>query len=152
MRLHRLQPEITHTEGNSIVPAKAVGYTRDVDGNIVEVIKHHTHQFENQLKGKMKSELEHLPSFPTKEEVFVSISHGLHAAHEYRDFDLDNRAKTILDALKDAVYEDDKQVKVLLTDKMFLKDQQESYYKISVKILDRKAESMLDKHLSQIGV
>jgi len=151
MRIKALEPEIVHMEGNALVPAKAVCYKKDANGGITETIKPRTHEFENELKEKIKKELTGVSIFPTKEYVFLSITYGLNSSSEYKKLDLDNRAKTILDALKGVVYEDDMQVKVLLTDKLFLEHTSESYYKFSVKILDKKTESQLYKHLSRIG-
>ena len=151
MDIKELKPEIEHMEGNALVPAKAVCYVTGSDGTIVEVIKPRTHKFENDLKEKMRNELSGISLFPTKKYVFLSVTYGLNSSNEYKILDLDNRAKTILDALKGVVYEDDRQVKVLLTDKIFLKNTPESYYYFSVKILDSKTEKLLYKHLSKIG-
>ena len=151
MLIKALQPEIVHIEGNTLVPAKAVCYKKEDDGSITERTKPRTHQFENGLKEKMKEELKGVSIFPTSKYIFLSITYGLNSSNEYKKLDLDNRAKTILDALKGAVYEDDMQVKVLLTDKIFLENKPESYYQFSVKILDKKSEKLLYKHLSRIG-
>ncbi|MEJ0054067.1 MAG: RusA family crossover junction endodeoxyribonuclease [bacterium] len=151
MRLRALKPEIVHIEGNALVPAKAVSYVLDANGKIVETVKPRTHAFENELKAKMRSELKGISLFPTKNKVFVSIICGLNSSHEYENLDLDNRVKTILDALKEVVYEDDKQVKVLLADKIFLKHKPESYFQFSIKVLDEKTERLLYRHLSKIG-
>lgn len=151
MRIKALEPEIVHMEGNALVPAKAVCYKKKENGDVVETVKPRTHEFENSLKEKMKKELEGVSLFPTKEYVFLSITYGLHSSNEYKKLDLDNRAKTILDALKGVVYEDDMQVKVLVTDKIFLENTPESYYRFSIKILDKKTEKLLYKHLSRIG-
>ncbi len=151
MRIKALEPEIIHMEGDALVPAKAVSYKTNESGHIVETIKPRTHEFENSLNKKMKKELEGVTLFPTKEYVFLSITYGLNSKNEYKTLDLDNRAKTILDALKGVVYEDDRQVRVLLTDKVFLENSSESYYRFSVKILDNKTEESLRKHLMRIG-
>ena len=52
-----------------------------------------------------------------------------------------------MDALKGVVYEDDRQVKILLTDKIFLKNSSESHFIFSVKILNTKIEGDLQKQL-----
>ena len=75
--------------------------------------------------------------FPTKKPVFVSIVHGLHSERGFQDCDLDNRAKTILDALKGVIYDDDAQVHLLWTQKSFLKKEAESYYRVAIKMLGR---------------
>lgn len=148
--LKNLEPEIIFMEGNALVPAKAVCYKRDSDGNVIEVIKPRTHNFENQLKNKIKNQLIGISMFPTQKEVFVSIRYGVNSEIEYNSLDLDNRAKTILDALKDVVYEDDKQVKLLVTDKFFLKNTKDCYYTFSVKILTPKVEGLLQKNLAKV--
>lgn len=151
MLIKALEPEIVHMEGNALVPAKAVCYKKLDDGSVEERVKPRTHTFENELKEKMKKELSGISMFPTDKYVFVSITYGLNSNNEYKKLDLDNRAKTMLDALKGVVYKDDMQVKVLLTDKIFLENKPESYYQFSVKVLDKKTEKLLYKHLSRIG-
>jgi len=151
MLIKALEPEIIHMEGNDLVPAKAVCYKKLEDGTVEERVKPRTHNFENELKDKMRSELSGISMFPTDKYVFISITYGLNSSNEYKKLDLDNRAKTMLDALKGVVYNDDMQVKVLLTDKIFLENKPESYYQFSVKILDKKTEKLLYKHLSRIG-
>lgn len=151
MRIKSLEPDVIYMEGDALVPAKAVCYKEDENGNFTERIKPRTHEFENTLKNRLKKELANESLFPTKDYVFLSITYGLNSISEYKRLDLDNRAKTILDALKGVIYEDDMQVKVLLTDKIFLENQQENYYTFSVKILKKKTEKQLYKHLARIG-
>jgi hypothetical protein len=81
----------------------------------------------------------------------VSITYGLHSSKDFEELDLDNRTKTILDALKDVVYLDDRQVKIVLADKIFLEHKMESYFVFSVKILNRKSEKLMNKHLGRLG-
>ncbi len=149
-KLLSLQPDIIHMEGNALVPAKSVCYKRDKDGKIIEVIKPRTHQFENNLKGKIKSELTGVSIFPTKKEVFISITHWINSKTEYNSLDLDNRAKSIMDALKGVVYDDDMQVKILITDKHFLKNHNENYFIFSVKILNTRTEKLLLNNLARV--
>ena len=131
--------------GNALVPAKALCYKKNEEtGEIIERIKPRTHKFENGLKDDLKKELDGVGIFPTKKEVLVSIIHGVHNKKAYSEIDLDNRAKSVLDALKGVVYFDDSQVKILWTDKRFLQKEQESYFQIAIKILSEK----IIKHIS----
>src|SRR6185436_18035522 len=109
MLIKALEPEIIHMEGNDLVPAKAVCYKKLEDGTVEERVKPRTHNFENELKDKMRSELSGISMFPTDKYVFISITYGLNSSNEYKKLDLDNRAKTMLDALKGVVYNDDMQ-------------------------------------------
>jgi len=136
--ISKIKPEIVYLSGNVLVPSKALSYKLDsITKKPIEKIKPRTHKFENELKEDLKIELKGIKIFPTKNEVFVSILHGINSEKQYAKCDLDNRAKTILDALKNVVYFDDSQVKILWTEKEFLKNAQESFYRISVKILDK---------------
>lgn len=149
--LLRINPEINYLVGNIIVPAKALTYKIDEQTHeILETIKPRTHEFENRLKSDLQKELDGVKQFPTKKEVFVSIIHGMHAEKEYKTCDLDNRAKTILDAMKGPVYIDDSQVKLLWTEKKFLKGEEQSYYRISVKILDNILYKKISKYMKNI--
>ena len=121
------------------VPPKTLSYYEDGEtGQVVVKQKPRTHQFENTLKQEIAEELCDDKQFPTKKPVFVSIVHGLHSERGFQDCDLDNRAKTILDALKDVIYDDDTQVCMLWTQKQFLKRETESYYRVAIKVLDNK--------------
>ena len=131
-----LQYDLVYTDGNALVPSKALSYKQDEQGKVVsELIKPNTIRFENSLKDSLKKNLGENKIFPTAKDVFVSIVHGLNSEAEYKKCDLDNRAKCILDALKTVIYQDDAQVKILWTEKIFLKNEQTSYYRIGVKIL-----------------
>jgi Holliday junction resolvase RusA-like endonuclease len=152
MPLKSLEPELTYLEGNVLVPAKALSYKTASDGNITEIIKPRTHQFENEIKRNLTEEFkkQKVSIFPTKKPVFVSITHGLHSRKEYDLLDLDNRAKTILDALKGVVYDDDRQVRILLTDKVYLEKSSESYVLFSVKFLSKGSEKLLERRMAQL--
>lgn len=135
--LDNLKPEFIYVSGATIVPAKALKYKTDPETQkIIEVMRPGTHKFENILKADLKEELKKVDFLPTGKEVFMVITHGFHTIDEYKKCDLDNRAKTILDALKGPVYQDDSQVKILWTCKELLKDSEESYYSFVIKILD----------------
>jgi len=146
-----IQPEIIYLHGNALIPAKALSYKVDKNTrNIIEKIKPRTHTFENNLRKDLGKELIDIDMFPTKDEVLVSIVHGIHSQKEYNQCDLDNRAKTILDALKSVVYIDDSQVRMLWTHKVFLKDKQESFFRISIKLLNGKTTKEISEILNQI--
>lgn len=149
--IDELKPEIKHLMGHTIVPAKAFSYKRDSKTNkIIENIPPKTHEFENYLREDLKKALKGVSLFPTKKEVFVVITYGINSEKEYSKHDLDNRAKTILDALEGAVYLNDSQVKVLWTYKKFLKKAQTSYCLISVKILTKNKAQKLVRITSQM--
>ena len=137
-----LQPDyalVRDGKDNGEVPPKTLAYRVDTEtGQIILKQKPRTHQFENALKNRVAEELCDDKRFPTKKPVFVSIVHGLHSERGFQDCDLDNRAKTILDALKGVIYDDDTQVHILWTQKMFLKNETESYYRVAIKVLDSK--------------
>ena len=147
----KIKPEIDYLVGDALVPAKALSYKIDKKTKKVrEIVKARTHEFENKLKADLKKELSGVKHFPAKKEVFVSITHGIHAEKEYSSCDLDNRAKAILDAMKGPVYKDDSQVKLLWTEKKFLEHEEQSYYRISVKILDNSLCKKIGKYMKNI--
>ena len=137
-----LQPDYMYTKfgkDDGEIPPKTLSYRMDSKtGQIIVIQKPRTHQFENTLKKKIIEDLYMDKRFPTKKPVFISIVHGLHSKRGFQDCDLDNRAKTILDALKSVIYDDDTQVHILWTQKLFLKKEVESYYRVAIKMLDRR--------------
>ncbi len=144
-----LNPEIVYVRGNATVPAKALTYKIDPDGHPIETIRPRTHEFENELKADLKKELAGVISFPTDKEILISIIHGVHSKEEYKRHDLDNRSKTILDALKEVVYIDDSQVSVLWSCKQFLEKEQESYFRLAIKLLDSGLKSQLINEMNK---
>jgi len=148
--LINLQPDFEFMEGNALVPAKALEYKTDINGNIIEVVKPRTHIFENKLKAEVGKLLEKVKIFPTKKEVFVSVTYAINSEREYNGFDLDNRTKALFDALKGVVYDDDSQVKILVADKLFLKNSSEFYYKFSIKILSPRIEKLIRHSLEKV--
>ena len=129
---------------NAVIPSKTSSYKRNpVTGEVV-LMTAKTHQFENNLRREISIDLMEVEKFPTKKEVFISVTHNLHSKRAHDSCDLDNRAKTVLDALKGVIYDDDNRVKILLTQKHFLKRDQVSSYHISVTILAPAAEKVID--------
>lgn len=141
----KIEPEIDFMQGNALVPSKALKYKTDKNGKVVDTTKPHVKEFEESLKKELRGLLKDIDIFPTKESVVMTITHGLNSEKEYKKLDLDNRAKTICDALKDAIYQDDNQVNVLLCNKIFLKNTSESYFRFTVKIIDRKVDDYIQK-------
>ena len=134
-----LQPDYVYLGGGERggeIPPKTLAYDQDPEtGRLIVKQKPRTHRFENTLKKEITEDLRTDKRFPTKRPMFVSIVHGLHSERGFQDCDLDNRAKTILDALKDVIYDDDAQVHALWTRKLFLQKEEEGYYRIAVKII-----------------
>jgi Holliday junction resolvase RusA-like endonuclease len=149
-RLKSIKPEILYLKGNVQVPSKTLTYKEDSHGEKVVAEKASTHQFENDLRKDIKGELENIKLFPTEKPVFVSITHGLNSKKRYNSYDLDNKAKTILDALKGVVYKDDSQVEYLWTDKELLADHSENYLRIAVKILNSKLSMQMRNKITAI--
>ena len=137
-RNKNIKPEVVYEKqgDDGVVPSKTFSYKRDDETGEVIPVPPKTHQFENVLKREIGNYFGSNSRFPTKKPVFVSIVHGLHSKRGFKDCDLDNRAKTILDALKGVIYDDDTQVHILWTQKLFLESEEESYYHIAVKLLD----------------
>lgn len=144
---NKIEPEIDFMKGNALIHSKALKYKKDENGNIVETTKPNVKKFETSLKNELKELLKNINIFPIKDKVLMTITHGLHSEQEYEKLDLDNRAKTICDALEDAVYVNDNQVEVLICNKIFLKNTSESYFRFTVKIIDKKVETLMNKTL-----
>jgi|GEM_PF-2798153 len=133
-----LKPEIVYLHGDAVVPAKDLSYKKDKKtGEIIEKVRPNTHRFEIKLKNDLNEQLKGVEEFPTNKEVLITLNCGFHSKTKYKGCDLDNTAKTILDALRGPVYDDDSQVKFLITYKDFLENSQESYFRFTVKILNK---------------
>ncbi len=147
---NKIKPEIVYLRGNVLVPAKSLSYKKDPKTGETKPIPAKTHKFENELKKDIAKELESVDKFPTKKKVFVSIIYGFHSKKEFEKCDLDNRAKTILDALEGPVYINDNQVKMIWSHKNLLNNNEESFYRLSVKILDASIERKLIKEINNL--
>ena len=131
-----LHPELIHVTGG-FVPSKNVNYKMDKDGNVLSFFdRPKALGFERALRAELKKALTVAAdqTFPTKEEVHVGITFALHSEKDYPQGDIDNKAKTILDALKGPVYIDDHQVKILYVKKMKT-TKEEDWCLFAVKIL-----------------
>lgn len=74
--------------------------------------------YERRLRGDLSARVEGVDIFPTDKEVQVAITFGLGTEAEYLKGDIDNKAKTILDAMVGPVYEDDLLVRKLEIEKI----------------------------------
>jgi len=149
------KPEIVYVRGG-FVPAKNLNYK--IDKNDKKKVKvwelPRTRDFEKKLAVDLKKELRGVRIFPTRKEVVVLFTYGIHVKRRYESCDIDNTVKTVLDALKRVVYYDDKQVKVLFADKIFLQNEEASWFLIEVKLLytPSKKPFVIRKHIWQYGV
>ena len=141
----KIVPEIVFSEGDTQVPSKSLQYKTDEKGKIIEKIKPKTAKFEADLRKRLKGHVKNSKVFPIRDEVVLVITHGIHSEKKYKNLDLDNRAKTIGDALKESILEDDSQIKTLVCSKVFLRDVSKSYYSFSVKIYNKDVEDYINK-------
>lgn len=73
--------------------------------------------FKLTISEKLKDDIKSKTQFPTDKEVFVFIVQYFASTTKYKETDVDNMAKTLIDTLKSIVYISDKQVKTLLITK-----------------------------------
>jgi len=146
----KVRPEIIYVHGDAVVPAKDLSYKKDDQtGEVVEKVRPNTHKFENDLKKDLEKELIDIKKFPTSNEVMVTLNCGFNSKSKYNNCDLDNTSKTILDALKGPIYADDSQVKILLTHKEYFENAQESYFRFTVKILNKSLSKLIFEDLNK---
>lgn len=149
-----LKPDLEYFQGDTLVPSKAVQYKKEPKtGEVIEIISPRTRQFENDLRKYLASKLNIQSGFPIKKkkQLLVIITHGFRSKKEYKKCDLDNRAKTLLDAMCGPVYFDDNQVKYLLTDKMLFSRKStlhSSFFRIAISSIDYKKSARLRYLLS----
>ena len=138
------KPDFTYTEGDTLVPSKALKYKTDpITKKIIETTSPRSKSYEKNLRSYLEEVLKNESLFPTKSKVFIIVTHWLHAKSKYDGCDLDNRAKLILDAMKGPIYPDDCQVKVLWTYKELLNESQESHFSFIVKIINQEQEEVI---------
>lgn len=129
-----LDPEIVMLDGE-FVPSKNINYKTEVDGSIDKWgFKTGALAYERAKRKEMLEELKGVKEFPTSQEVHVAITFGMPTQKKYDEADIDNKAKTLLDAMVGPVYKDDRQVKVLWINKA-LEPDGEDWCLLSVKIL-----------------
>ena len=101
-----------------IIPSKQRAYHKEkVSLEIRSKEKEKIVAFNKRLIDNLNEQLKRLEQFPTDNELFVFILQYFVSEQKYRERDLDNMAKTILDLLEGKFYRDDKQVKTLLISK-----------------------------------
>ena len=89
----------------------------------------------------LESQLKATAGFPTDKEAFVFILQFFASQKEYEKRDVDNMAKTVLDVLKNRIYQDDSQVRTLLVGKkMADKRVDQNFAYIAIKILNNDRE------------
>lgn len=103
---------------SSIIPSTQEAFqTGSFSGSVRKEEKVNVTSFKNNFLQKVEETLIGKIQFPTDNEIFVFIVQYFISEKEYKSRDIDNMAKTILDALKGPVCKDDGQVKTLLVSK-----------------------------------
>jgi len=93
---------------NIVVPSKHLGYKQNEKKRITEIFgTPSSRNFENCLKQALSEDKD--PKFPFKGKLFLAISLAM-SKKDYETKDVDNMIKTLLDAMKGIVYEDDSQI------------------------------------------
>ena len=93
------------------VPSKRVGYKQDAAGKAtITSLPKGTRKFEAEIKAFLFDELK--PEWPHTGRLLIAILVHL-TKKEYRIKDIDNIAKSLLDAMKGIVFKDDVQVDAL---------------------------------------
>jgi Holliday junction resolvase RusA-like endonuclease len=99
--------------------------------------------FKKKVVDTLDEAAEDLLQFPTQGELFVFILQFFVSQREYRNRDVDNLSKTILDLLKGRFYEDDGQVTTLLASKRMDKKVDHNFAYIAIKELTEGREPFL---------
>lgn len=119
----------------SIIPSTQEAYHQEFQIHVRKVEKGQLKSFKETLKKDLDARLIKNPQFPTENEVFIFIIQYFIAKEEYKNRDIDNMAKTILDVLKKRFYEDDSQVKTLLVGKKMEKRVHQNFAYVAIKEL-----------------
>lgn len=97
-------------------------------------------RFKENLKNKITSSIKDQDLFPSNNEIFVFIIQYFIGRADYAKRDIDNMAKTVLDALKELIYTDDGQVKTLLVGKKIERRIPQNFAYIAVKVLGKEQD------------
>jgi Holliday junction resolvase RusA-like endonuclease len=93
---------------NAAVPSKRIGYKRNPNGTIGEaVVPQGAKEFEKYIRESFPKSQN--PMWPRKGRLLIAMHISL-IPSEYKSKDIDNIAKSILDALKGLAFDDDVQV------------------------------------------
>jgi Holliday junction resolvase RusA-like endonuclease len=92
------------------IPSTRSGYRNVANGVVINPESQAVHRFRSKIREALRSR----PQFtvPFKGRVMISLALGLNPL-QYTTCDIDNMVKSLLDALKTVVYDDDLQVDVL---------------------------------------
>lgn len=91
--------------------------------------------FKTTFLQRVESDLKDTKQFPTDKEVFIFIVQYFISEKDYKSRDVDNMAKTVLDALNGRFYKDDGQVKALLVTKKMEQRVPQNFAYIAIKEL-----------------
>ena len=91
--------------------------------------------FKMTLLQRAENDLKDTRHFPTAKEVFIFIVQYFISEKDYKSRDVDNMAKTVLDALNGRFYKDDGQVKTLLVTKKMESRVPQNFAYIAIKEL-----------------
>ena len=97
-------------------------------------------KFKENLRNKITSSTKDQKSFPSDKEVFIFVFQYFIGRTEYTKRDIDNMAKTVLDALKGLIYVDDCQVRTLLIGKKIERRVPQNFAYIAVKLLGKEQD------------
>ncbi|OGU41354.1 MAG: hypothetical protein A3K31_17005 [Ignavibacteria bacterium RIFOXYA12_FULL_35_25] len=114
---------------DTTVPSKRIRYKQNENKIITEII---TPKGSKVFEEFIKNNLERNPNWPHKGRLLVAVQIMIKAS-DYKNKDIDNVTKSILDALKGIVFEDDVQIDMIHIQK--IKSDKYSFA-VGVKVLD----------------
>lgn len=91
--------------------------------------------FRTLVEERITPQILNIPIFPSKKEVALYVIQFFLTEKEYKNRDVDNISKTILDCLKGKIYIDDAQVRTLLISKKIYKRLAANFVFIGIKEL-----------------
>lgn len=127
-----------------IIPSTHEAYQgKSFDGAVRKKENENLIAFKKKLADTLDEAVQNLSQFPTQGELLVFILQFFVSPTEYKNRDVDNLSKTILDVLKKRFYEDDGQVKTLLVGKRMDKQIVHNFAYVAVKELTSGSEPFL---------
>lgn len=119
-----------------VIPATQEAFSKDnFSGAKRKDEKSNVSIFKQTFLQRVENDLKTLKQFPTENEVFIFIVQYFISEKEYKSRDVDNMAKTVLDAFNGKFYKDDGQVKCLLVTKKIEKRVPQNFAYIAIKEL-----------------